>query len=276
MAEEKAPVPAEAPAPVAQRVDMSLVISNMVSVMTSLIGGMASQGSSDKALTMEDLPKWLEDNAAIAKKIIENFPQRQEAAPAPVPDPVSEDKWKLVVSSKSGKILGILPENALAERWFSEETEQAITSKKAVSSYDSAVERCREKVQAIIKDCERKNQKFRDAEFALDDQGFCLRSLVPDPDGDPFSPPPQTVSRARNIFPSPKLFVNEARADDVRQGKGGDCWFLAGVAALTNLKAGLNHNYVQVDGDEKVGVYGFVFHRGQAKLTVVRSEKTNV
>ena len=260
MAEEQ-PKPATE-ATVAQRVDMNLILANMVSVMNSLIGGMASQGSSDRALTLEDLPKWLEDNAATAKKIVETFPQPQAPAPEKAPDPVSEDKWKLVISSKSGKVLGILPENDLAERWFSDETDNAIVSKKANSSYDAAVERCRERVTSIIKDCERKNQKFRDLEFALDDQGFCLRSLVPDPDGDPFSPPPQTVARTRNIFPSPKLFVNEARADDVRQGKGGDCWFLSGVAALTNLKAGLNHNYVQVDGDEKVGVYGFVFHRG--------------
>ena len=248
---------------VPQKIGMDTILSSMVSVMTSLIGGLAATGASDKPLTMEDLPKWLEDNAAVARKIIEDFPQPQDTAAEKPVDPVSEDQWKLVVSKKSGKVLGILPENDIAERWFSEESEQEIVSKKAVSSYDAAVERCRERVKAIIKDCERKNQKYRDAEFALDDQGFCLRSLVFDPDDDPYSPPPQSVARTRAIFPSPQMFVNGANADDVRQGYGGDCWFLAGIAALTNLKEGLNHNYVQVDGDEKVGVFGFVFHRGK-------------
>ncbi|KAI4151733.1 MAG: hypothetical protein LQ340_003329 [Diploschistes diacapsis] len=265
---------------VGQRIDMDKTLSYMVSVMTSLIGGMATQGSSDQAMTLEDLPRWLENNAAVARKIVENFPQKVEAAPEKPVDTVSEDQWKLVISKRNGKVVGILPENDVAERWFCEEIEEEIVSKKAISSYDAAVERCREKVKSIIEDCERKNQKFRDPEFALDDQDVCLRSLVPDPEGDPYSPPPQSVARTRQIFPSPKLFVNGAKADDVRQGTGGDCWFLAAVAALTNLKEGLHHNYVHVDGDEKVGVYGFVFHRGKdapliadmRELTVVDGE----
>ena len=255
--------PAQAPAQaVPQKIEMDSILSSMVSVMTTLIGGLAATGSANKPLTLDDLPKWLEDNAAVARKIIEEFPQPKEETAGKPADPVSEDQWKLVVSKKNGKILGILPENDVAERWFSEEPEQEIVSKKAISSYDAAVDRCRKKIESIIKDCERKNQKFRDLDFALDDHDVCLRSLVEDPDDDTYSPPPQGVARTRGIFPSPQMFVNGANADDVRQGYGGDCWFLAGIAALTNLKEGLNHNYVQVDGDEKVGVYGFVFHRG--------------
>lgn len=79
-------------------------------------------------------------------------------------------------------------------------------------------------------------------------------------------PVPQGYTQARKIFPKPALFVDGATAGDVRQGFGGDCWFLAGIAALTNMDDGLKHNYVHVDGDEKVGVYGFVFHRGMASF----------
>ena len=241
-------------------------LANMMAVMDSPIGSMAAQGLTDKPFGLKDLPDWLAEKAEIARRIIESFPQEQKPAEK-VADPASEDQWKLVVSKVNGKILGILPENDLAERFFAIETEQDIqppvSSKKALSSYDTAVQQCRDRVRQIIRDCKRKNQKFRDEEFQLGDHSYCLRSLVDDPDGDPYDPPPQAVAQARNIFEKPRLFVNGAKADDVKQGRGGDCWFLAGIAALTNLREGLNHNYVQVDGDEKVGVYGFVFHRGQ-------------
>ena len=273
-----APVPEPPPAPmgpsdplkkgIAMRVDITKSLLDIVTVMNELVGNLGVQGHWGTVLTMENLPRYLEENAQLARDIIKSLPERDDAEEKKEPDPVSEDLWKLVVSKESGKVLGILPENDVAERWFAEETEHEVDSKKAISkkaisSYDAAVKRCRDKVESIVKDCRRKNEKFRDAEFALDDELVCLRSLVPDPDGDPFNPPPQSHSRTRNIFPSPKLFVNGARANDIKQGSGGDCWFLAGVAALTNLDTGLRHNYIPVDGDEEVGVYGFVFHRGK-------------
>jgi len=41
----------------------------------------------------------------------------------------------------------------------------------------------------------------------------------------------------------------------------GDCWFMAAVATITNLKGLIEK--ICVARDEKVGVYGFVFLRGK-------------
>ena len=49
-------------------------------------------------------------------------------------------------------------------------------------------------------------------------------------------------------------------ANDVRQGRDGDCWFMSSVCTLSNKEDLLEK--VCVARDEKVGVYGFVFHRG--------------
>ena len=115
-----------------------------------------------------------------------------------------------------------------------------------------------------MKECERTNQRYRDAQFDLEDRTICLIGLMrpSKTEGPLFSPPPQSVARVSDIFPTPKLLVDKAKASDVRQGMGGDCWFLAAVAGFTNLEDGSRQNYVKVEGDEKVGCYGFVFHRG--------------
>jgi hypothetical protein len=47
----------------------------------------------------------------------------------------------------------------------------------------------------------------------------------------------------------------------VRQGNDGDCWFMAALATISNKEELIQR--VCVTRDEKVGVYGFVFHRGK-------------
>ena len=53
--------------------------------------------------------------------------------------------------------------------------------------------------------------------------------------------------------------MDDASGTDVRQGRAGDCWFLAAVTAISNDKDLIDR--ICVDRDEAVGVYGFVFHR---------------
>lgn len=53
-----------------------------------------------------------------------------------------------------------------------------------------------------------------------------------------------------------------ATASDVRQGQNGDCWFMSALCALGGEGTDLISR-VCVARDEKVGVYGFVFHRGK-------------
>ena len=53
-------------------------------------------------------------------------------------------------------------------------------------------------------------------------------------------------------------------ANDVRQGRDGDCWFMSSICTLSNKEDLLEK--VCVARDEKVGVYGFVFHRGMLRI----------
>lgn len=69
------------------------------------------------------------------------------------------------------------------------------------------------------------------------------------------------ANKGQDIFEKPQFFIEGATASDVRQGKEGDCWFMSALCTLSN-KEGLLES-VCVKRDEKVGVYGFVFHRGE-------------
>ena len=70
---------------------------------------------------------------------------------------------------------------------------------------------------------------------------------------------PRAVKRVGEIFDDPKFYIDGPTANDVRQGRDGDCWLMAALCTLSN-KQGLIEK-VCVARDENVGVYGFVFHR---------------
>ena len=65
---------------------------------------------------------------------------------------------------------------------------------------------------------------------------------------------------AKDIFVDPHFYIEGMTANDVRQGRDGDCWFISSICTLSNKEDLLER--VCVVRDEKVGVYGFVFHRG--------------
>ncbi|KAJ9141785.1 Calpain-1 catalytic subunit [Pleurostoma richardsiae] len=70
---------------------------------------------------------------------------------------------------------------------------------------------------------------------------------------------PMAVKRVRDIFEDAHFFIDGPSANDVRQGRDGDCWLLAALCTLSNKKGLIEK--VCVARDEDVGVYGFVFHR---------------
>jgi len=129
-------------------------------------------------------------------------------------------------------------------------------------SYDEAVERCKAKVEAIRQECHRLNQKYRDQLFDMDDS-----NTIEDLDGTPVESMVGTsgedrhlpVKRVSDIFTDPQFFVDGATADDVVQGAGGDCWFLAALMSISAMPELITR--LCVARDEKCGVYGFVFFR---------------
>ena len=248
---------------------MSEGVNSLVNAISSVFTGVATESlSPDGRVNLSQLPALLEKTANILRDISQTQESRvlvDNAAPVIIverksePVVLFEDEWKLAISKSTGKILGIFPDNAAAQRIYSDEVEEEIASKNALGSYDSAVRRCREQVEDIIRECRRTNRKFRDHDFDLNDEDMCLLPLDNKYD---YGILPQGYAQTRKIFKKPQFYVDGATASDVKQGQATDCWFLAGIASLTNFKACLTQNYVQVDGDEKVGVYGFVFHRG--------------
>lgn len=135
------------------------------------------------------------------------------------------------------------------------------------SSYEAAATLCRAKVEKIIKECRRVNKKYRDAHFDIETDlkigvRDCLESLsnvtkARSPPGRSFQP--QGVKRVTDIFDDPKFYIDGPTANDVRQGRDGDCWFMSALCTLSN-KSGMIERLC-VAHDQDVGVYGFVFHR---------------
>ena len=76
-----------------------------------------------------------------------------------------------------------------------------------------------------------------------------------------FLPPHADSASRQDIFDNPVFYDDGASANDVRQGADGDCWFMSALCALANEKHLIDK--VCVAKDEKVGVYGFLFHRGE-------------
>lgn len=50
---------------------------------------------------------------------------------------------------------------------------------------------------------------------------------------------PKAVKRIHEIYEKP-TFMREINAGDVKQGSLGDCWLMAGLSALANVKDGIN------------------------------------
>lgn len=190
----------------------------------------------------------------------------------------------------------ILPNNQYTNRLSSYHPfSESEPGRNALHSYDEAREQCIAKVDKIVKECRRLNQKYRDPHFDIEadfrqwqsaresyeensddrdkekDRPFsdCLMGLLED--GEDSSLRPASVKRVEDVFERPQFFIEGATASDIRQGKEGDCWFMSALTTLSN-KEGLIQR-VCVARDEEVGVYGFVFHRDGEWISEVIDDK---
>lgn len=207
------------------------------------------------------------------------------------PQEVIDDFWAEFQSKRPGKATSIIPQRAYANKAARRIAAQSASgSQSTTASYAEAAAQCRAKVAHIVKECRRVNQKYRDPHFDLEldlqlDRRDCLESLSnvcgidygPSAGGGrgrwrnlsnalPLPPSyiapnfnPQAVKRVDDIFDGPEFFIDGPTANDVRQGRDGDCWLMAALCTLSN-KPGLIER-VCVAHDAAVGVYGFVFHR---------------
>lgn len=235
-----------------------------------------------------------------------------------------DEFWKKFTTKAPGKATTLLPKNEYAERLARRAAaKESGSGTAAQASFEEAAALCKAKVNKIIEECRRVNQKYRDPHFDLEfdlktERRDCLESLDNIKDnsdsdssysssstsssyhhrrrrrrhrdvgngaeavprlgengrdeignlrdshrphnrapGSRFAP--KSVKRVGEIFDDPKFYIDGPTANDVRQGRDGDCWLMAALCTLSN-KPGLIEKLC-VHHDIDVGVYGFVFHR---------------
>ncbi|KAL9597645.1 MAG: hypothetical protein Q9179_004192 [Wetmoreana sp. 5 TL-2023] len=200
-------------------------------------------------------------SALPARKVKKRVPQRNV-----------DEFWDKFTTKFPGKIHGILPANVYAKTKADQSPTGLVHGQATGKSYDQAVADCKAAVAKISKECRRVNLKYRDPHFDIEfdlkrNRRDCLDSLS----GTGNDLRPKSVKRVPDIFDEPVFFKEGASANDVRQGFNGDCWFLSALCAISNKKDLVDR--VCVAQDDKVGVYGFVFHRDGEWIQTIIDDK---
>lgn len=207
------------------------------------------------------------------------FKAKSSKKKKPVPPQESINKvWSRFSVPRPSKAISILPfatppsrtsfDPAKALPVLKPKAENLLVSE----DFERAVEECRRRVQKLIKECKRVNMRYRDSEFDIDwdlkwDKGYCLNGLVRakfDLSSKALqsitSNVPKAVKRVHEIFDKPTFLMKEKVSPaEIKQGSLGDCWLVASLTALANMKIGIQR--ICVEYDTKIGIYGFVFHR---------------
>ncbi|KAL8867430.1 MAG: hypothetical protein Q9174_005670, partial [Haloplaca sp. 1 TL-2023] len=189
-----------------------------------------------------------------------------------VPQRNVDEFWDKFTTKFPGKVHSILPANVYARTKAAQSPSGLVHGQATGKSYDQAAADCKAAVNKIAKECRRVNLKYRDPHFDIEfdlkrNRRDCLDSLTGN--GNDLSP--KSVKRVPDIFDDPIFFKEGASASDVRQGFNGDCWFLSALCAISNKKDLVDR--VCVARDEKVGVYGFVFHRDGEWIQTIIDDK---
>ncbi|THX70671.1 cysteine proteinase [Aureobasidium pullulans] len=200
--------------------------------------------------------------------IHERAPRRPRSISSIVSKPLNDDFYRFW-----DRFLATSPNRALNTSALARRLEQTLkaasgeenglhTQESPAASYEQAKKECQTKVQAIVAECKRLNQRYRDRQFEVElYQHDCIVPLVDD-EGNTNAIQPSGVKRvkiSKDIFEKPTFNAEGACGDDVMQGSLGNCWFIAALVSVA-AKPGLMQRLC-VARDEAVGVYGFVFFR---------------
>ncbi|KAH8168122.1 hypothetical protein CIB48_g171 [Xylaria polymorpha] len=197
------------------------------------------------------------------------------------PQQAIDEFWAKFTTKAPGKATTVIPANEYVERAARRSNRAVGTTTQA--SYEEAAAVCKAKVAKIVKECRRVNQKYRDPHFDLElDLKWGARDTLEmlrntsgggddDEDGGESQFSPKSVKRVTDVFDVPKFYIDGPTANDVRQGRDGDCWLLAALCTLSNKPSLIER--VCVARDEQVGVYGFVFHRDGEWISEIIDDK---
>ncbi|UKZ76748.1 hypothetical protein TrVFT333_004458 [Trichoderma virens FT-333] len=182
------------------------------------------------------------------------------------PQEAIDEFWAKFTTKAPGKATTVIPQNPYTARVARKNAKAASSSTTTQASYETAAAMCRAKVEKIVQECRRVNKKYRDPHFDLEaDLKLCRRDCLESLSNfEPLDNPgkdfrPGSAKRVVEIFDKPQFYVEGPTANDVRQGRDGDCWLMSALCTLSN-KNGLIEKLC-VAHDQDVGVYGFVFYR---------------
>ncbi|KAK8030049.1 calpain-8 [Apiospora rasikravindrae] len=205
--------------------------------------------------------------------VLSNLPRKTKQQ---TPQQAIDEFWTKFTTKAPGKATTVIPQNQYAAR-AAKRCRTTATGITTQASYDEAAAVCQAKVAKIVKECRRVNQRYRDPHFDLEfdlkwGKRDTLESLWNSHDERPSSAfKPKSVKRVIDIFENPKFYIDGPTANDVRQGRDGDCWLLAALCTLSNKSSLIER--VCVARDEMVGVYGFVFHRDGEWISEIIDDK---
>ena len=104
-------------------------------------------------------------------------PEQQEGAlnpPQPdclavkLPQQSLEEFWGSIICKTPGKVTTILPKGLYAKSTHKSNSGSTSSTRNAAASYVTAAEECHAKVQRIVRECHRTNEKYTDPEFDLE------------------------------------------------------------------------------------------------------------
>ncbi|GKZ73833.1 hypothetical protein AnigIFM50267_010772 [Aspergillus niger] len=185
---------------------------------------------------------------------------RMRKRPTRPPQDTMQQFWDGFNSKFPGLVHTVLPDNPYARNKAARAPSGKVQGQHASKSYEQARAECQRAVERIARECERLNQKYTDPHFDIEVDLKCRRrNYLEGLDEENLEMLPRGVKRVTEIFEKPEFYINGPTASDVRQGRDGDCWFMAALCTMGN-KQGLIEK-ICVARNEKIGVYGFLFYR---------------
>ncbi|QYS95545.1 Calpain-like protease [Trichoderma simmonsii] len=182
------------------------------------------------------------------------------------PQEAIDEFWAKFTTKAPGKATTVIPQNPYTAKVARKNAKAASSSTTTQASYETAAAMCRAKVEKIVQECRRVNKRYRDPHFDLEaDLKLCRRDCLESLSNfEPLDNPgkdfrPGSAKRVVEIFDKPQFYIEGPTANDVRQGRDGDCWLMSALCTLSNKKGLIEKLCVAHDQD--VGVYGFVFYR---------------
>ncbi|CAE7301295.1 CalpB [Symbiodinium sp. CCMP2592] len=188
----------------------------------------------------------------------------QDKPPAAAPDELFAAK----LSALELKVLSALTPEELTEAVAA--ASRSASSLSAVNSWQRARENCSRQVKEIVDSCKSNGEKYTDKSFDVlgDEKAVIFVDKEKRGYGCGMTPP-TGWKRASELQADGKLFVDGCEANDINQGRIGDCYLLGSLGTMVgNRKAFLQQVFVAHDWE--VGVYGVLFYsEGHFTYTIV-------